>query len=61
MQPTAKYVYELDKLIGSYGVVLGTNYLIVFVLLVVIYYKLLQHIKRMRQHYGETIRVCALL
>ena len=38
---------------SSYGVVVGTNYLVVFVLLVIIYYKILKRIKRIRVLHGE--------
>ena len=37
----------------SYDVVVGTNYLVVFVLLVIIYYKILKRIKRIRVLHGE--------
>ena len=39
--------------IASYGMVVGTNYLVVFVLLVIIYYKILKRIKRMRNLHSE--------
>ena len=39
--------------IASYGLVVGTNYLVVFVLLVIIYYKILKRIKRMRIIHGK--------
>ena len=44
---------NMRQLIASYGVVLGTNYLVVFVLLMVIYYKILRHIRKMRVTNGK--------
>ena len=43
----------MRKLLGTYGMVLGTTYLVVFVLLVIIYRKILKKIRRMRGKYGE--------
>ena len=43
----------MRMLIASYGVVVGTNYLVVFVLLVIVYYKILKRIKRMRNLHSE--------
>ena len=43
----------MRMLIASYGVVVGTNYLLVFVLLVIVYYKILKRIKRMRNLHSE--------
>lgn len=51
-QATAQYMFHMSMLIASYGLVVGTNYLIVFVLLVAIYYKILKRIKRMRRQHG---------
>ena len=53
LQPTANYVYQMSIFRLSYDVVVGTNYLVVFVLLVIIYYKILKRIKRMRALHGE--------
>ena len=53
LQPTAEYIYHLNMLIASYGLVVGTNYLVVFVLLVIIYWKILKRINRMRVNLGE--------
>ena len=43
----------MRMLIASYGVVVSTNYLVVFVLLMIIYYKILKRIKRMRNLHSE--------
>ena len=43
----------MRKLVVTYGALLGTNYLVVFVLLVIIYYKILKRIKRMRNLHSE--------
>ena len=53
LQPTANYVYQMSIFRLSYDVVVGTNYLVVFVLLVIIYYKILKRIKRMRNLHSE--------
>ena len=42
------YNFKLKKLVLSCAVVVSANYLVVFVLLIVFYYKILQRIKRMR-------------
>ena len=47
------YVYDVNILLVSNGVVLGTHHLVVFILLVVIYSKLLQYIKKIRYEYGK--------
>ena len=41
----------------AYGLGVGTNYLVVFVLLVIIYYKILKKIKRMRMKFGKCCRL----
>ena len=43
----------MRMLIATYGMVVGTNYLLVFVLLVIVYYKILKRIKRMRNLHSE--------
>ena len=43
----------MRKLLATYGMVVGTNYLVVFVLLVIIYRKILKKIRNMRVKYGE--------
>ena len=55
-QPSAHYVNNMRKLVASYGVILGTNYLLVFILLVIIYWKILKYIKRMRIAHGGCMR-----
>jgi hypothetical protein len=52
MQATRHYVYDVNILIATYGLVLGTNYLVGFILLVVIYTKLLRYIKKLRAEFG---------
>jgi hypothetical protein len=52
LQATSHYVYDVNILLVSNGVVLGTHHLVVFVLLVVIYSKLLRYIKKIRHEYG---------
>ena len=61
LQPTANYVYHMSIFRCCYGVVVGTNYLVVFVLLVIIYYKILKRIKRMRALHGEYMSMAAAL
>ena len=53
VQRTSRYVYHMSMFIASYGLVVVTNYLVVFVLLVIIYYKILKRIKRMRIIHGK--------
>lgn len=43
----------MRKLVITYGTLIGTNYLVVFVLLVIIYIKVLQRIKVLRKRYGQ--------
>jgi len=43
----------MRKLVITYGTLMGTNYLVVFVLLVIIYIKVLQRIKVLRRRYGQ--------
>lgn len=43
----------MRKLVASYAVILGTNYLVVFLLLVVIYWKTLRYIRTMKKAHGE--------
>ena len=51
-QPTAKYVWHIIMLIEAYSVILLVNYLVVFVLLVIIYWLVLKHIRTIRDGYG---------
>lgn len=53
MQATRHYVYNVNTLIATYGFVLGTNYLVGFILLIIIYTKLLRYIKKMRAEFGK--------
>lgn len=52
IQATALYVYNIRKLVIAYGLIVGTHYLVVFALLVVVYQKLLLHIRRVRRQLG---------
>lgn len=54
LQPTANYLINVSKLLASYGCVLSLHYLVVFILLVIIYFKLLKHIKKIRLDYGTS-------
>ena len=56
-QASALYLFNMRKLVASYGVVLGTNYFVVFVLLMVIYYKILRHIRKMRATNGKYLNL----
>lgn len=53
MQATRHYVYDVNILIAAYGLVLGTNYMVGFILLIIIYTKLLRYIKKMRAEFGK--------
>ena len=46
----------MRMLLVAYGLGVGTNYLVVFVLLVIIYYKILKKIKRMRMKFCKCCR-----
>ncbi len=46
-------MYNIRKLIESYAIILSAHYLIVFVLMVVIYAKLLKHIKKIGSAFGK--------
>ena len=62
MQLTAKYVYYVYILETAYGAIVGTNYLLVFVLLVIVYSKSLIHIKKLRKQLGKAwFSVCIIL
>ena len=43
----------MRKLLVTYGLGVGTNYLVVFVVLVIIYHKILKKINRMRMTLGK--------
>lgn len=53
MQATRHFVYDVNILLAVYGLVLGTHYLVGFILLVIIYSKLLRYIKQIRNEVGE--------
>ena len=53
IQATREYVYDVNIFIATYGLVLGTQYLVGFILLVIIYTKLLRYIKRIRNDFGK--------
>lgn len=55
MQATRRFIYNVNILIATYGFVLGTHYLVGFILLVVIYTKLLRRIKRIRNEFGKLV------
>lgn len=46
------YYFVATTLVFMYGVILMAHYLVCFILLVVIYHKLLKYIKTMRRNYG---------
>ena len=45
----------MRKLAVIYGALLGTNYLVVFVLLVIIYHKILTRIRILRKKHGQQL------
>ncbi len=51
-QGSAMYMFAAINLFLTYGVILMLHYLVCFILLVVIYRKLLRYIKSMRKEYG---------
>ena len=53
MQATRQFVYDVNILLATYGLVLGTHYLVGFILLVVIYTKVLRFIRRIRRELGK--------
>ena len=48
---------NIRNLVATYGVLVGTNYLVVFVLLLFFYWQILRWIGRMRKQHSE-ISVC---
>lgn len=52
-QPTATYLFSVRKLIVFNGWIVGTNYVVVLFILVVIYYKILKRIKELRIKHGQ--------
>lgn len=55
LQSTAKYILYVQILETAYGAIVGTNYLLVFVLLITVYSKSLIYIKQMRKQLGKSI------
>ena len=53
VQLTASYIRHISALETMYGAVIGTNYLVVFILLVIVYSKCLAYIKKMREEVGK--------
>ena len=51
-QPTAQYLHQMAAFIASYGIVVALHYIVGFILLVVIYVKILRRIKKMRKVHG---------
>ena len=52
IQPTAHYVWHIAKLVVAFGSLLFLNYLTVFVLLAVLYWRIMRHIRMLREGYG---------
>ena len=52
-QATAYYIFRLRKIILTYGVIVWTNYLVVFVLLVTTYCKIVLFIKTIRKYHSK--------
>ena len=59
-QATRQFVYDVNILLATYGLVLGTHYLVGFILLVVIYTKVLKFIMKIRTEFGE-LRILKIL
>ena len=49
------YVYELRKIMTMYGAVLSGHYIVVFISLMVVYYKLLRFIAHVKKLQGKSI------
>ena len=49
------YVYELRKILTMYGAVLSGHYIVVFISLMVVYYKLLRFIAHVTRLQGKSI------
>ena len=52
-KPTWTFVLGVKKLVLTYGAILGVNYLVVFILLVGVYYKVWTYIRLIRRLHGE--------
>jgi len=54
-QATAQYVYDFRNLVATFGFIIATQYLVVFVLLVFFYWKILSWIRQMRKQHSERV------
>lgn len=54
------YVYELRKIMAMYGTVLTGHYIVVFISLMVVYYKLLRFIVHVKKLQGKFMEYCRL-
>ena len=52
-QATLEYNYSLKKLLLSYACIISAHYLTVFLLLLLIYYKALKHIKTLKREHSK--------
>ncbi len=52
-QPTSQYLYRVNMLVASYASVVGLHYLVGFILIIIIYWKILKRIKLIRNNRGE--------
>ena len=55
IQLTRNYVHYVYILETAYGAIVGTNYLLVFVLLIIVYSKSLVYIKQLRKQLGKDL------
>ena len=53
MQATSLFVHNVNILLVTNGTILGLNQFIVFILLVIIYTKLLAYLKQVRKEFGK--------
>ena len=60
IQDTAYYMHHMSMLVGSYSVIVVGNYLVGFILLIVVYWKILRLIKKMKAQHSKTISVTLL-
>lgn len=51
-QPTACFLYQMMKIALTYGAVVSAHYLVVFVLLLAVYWRILHYIGEMRKKHG---------
>ena len=52
------YVFELRKIMTMYGAVLTGQYIVVFISLMVVYYKLLRFIVHVKKLQGKFVEYC---